>query len=247
MNGRFQDRVAIVTGAAGGIGLATARRLAAEGARIVMADLDVDAANAARPQLVVAGARDVLVQGCDVADEAQVEACVAAALARFGRVDVMVNNAGIMTFRRLADLTTADWRRVLGVDLLGAFHFVKQGFRHLGRGGAIVNVSSIHALETEPRVAPYAAAKAALVSLTRSAAIEARPLGIRVNAVLPGAIDTPMLWQNPNVRSGVEQVDRSYVGAPGEVAAAIAFLASPDAAFIQGAALVVDGGRLGRL
>jgi NAD(P)-dependent dehydrogenase (short-subunit alcohol dehydrogenase family) len=114
-------------------------------------------------------------------------------------------------------------------------------------GGTIVNVASIHALETEPMVAPYAAAKAALVSLTRSAALEARARGIRVNAVLPGAVDTPMLWDNPNVKAGIEVIDRSDVGAPADIAAAIAFLASDDAKFVQGSMLVVDGGRLDRL
>jgi NAD(P)-dependent dehydrogenase (short-subunit alcohol dehydrogenase family) len=114
-------------------------------------------------------------------------------------------------------------------------------------GGAVVNVASIHAIETEPMVAPYAAAKAALVSLTRSAALEGRPRGIRVNAVLPGAVDTPMLWDNPNVKAGIEMIDRANVGAPADIAAAIAFLASDDATFVQGAALVVDGGRLSRL
>jgi meso-butanediol dehydrogenase / (S,S)-butanediol dehydrogenase / diacetyl reductase len=117
----------------------------------------------------------------------------------------------------------------------------------MGTGGAIVNVSSIHALETEPLVAPYAAAKAALVSLTRSAALEGAPKGLRVNAVLPGAVDTPMLWDNPNVKSGVEKIDRTVVGAPEDLAAAIAFLASDDARFIQGASLIVDGGRVDRL
>ena len=114
-------------------------------------------------------------------------------------------------------------------------------------GGVVVNVASIHAIETEPMVAPYAAAKAALVSLTRSAALEGRPRGIRVNAVLPGAVDTPMLWDNPNVKSGVEKVNRADVGAPGDIASAIAFLASDDARFVQGTTLVVDGGRLDRL
>lgn len=247
MSARFTGRVAIVTGAAGGIGLATAERLGAEGARVVMADRDVPRAQAARERVVAAGAPDVLVHACDVADEAQVEACVRDAMARYGRVDVIVNNAGLMTFRSLVDLTAADWRRVLDVDLIGAFHFVKHGFRQMGRGGSIVNVASIHALETEPQVAPYAAAKSALISLTRSAAIEGKPLGIRVNAVLPGAVDTPMLRNNPNVRSGVEKVDPAYVGRPEDLAAAIAFLASADAAFVQGAALVVDGGRVDRL
>jgi NAD(P)-dependent dehydrogenase (short-subunit alcohol dehydrogenase family) len=115
------------------------------------------------------------------------------------------------------------------------------------RAGAIVNLSSVHAERTSPLVAPYAAAKAALLSLTRSAAIEGAPKGIRVNAVVPGAIDTPMLWDNPNVRSGAEKLDKNDVGQAANVAAAIAYLASDDATFITGAALAVDGGRLGRL
>ncbi|MFL6228439.1 MAG: SDR family NAD(P)-dependent oxidoreductase, partial [Pyrinomonadaceae bacterium] len=120
-------------------------------------------------------------------------------------------------------------------------------FLKMKPGGAIVNVSSIHAEETEPLVAPYAAAKAALLSLTRSAALEGKPLGIRVNAILPGAVDTPMLWDNPNVKSGAEKIDRADVGKPEDVAAVIAYLASDDAAFVQGAAVRVDGGRLDRL
>lgn len=245
---RFADRVAIVTGAAGGIGLATAVRLASEGARIVLADRDAAGMEAASREVERAGAPGVTAQACDVAVEADVATCVDATLDRYGRLDVIVNNAGVMTFRALADLSTDDWHRVLDVDLLGAFHFIKHGFRSMAkRGGAIVNVSSIHAVETEPKVAPYAAAKAALVSLTRSAALEGKPLGIRVNAVLPGAVDTPMLWSNPNVRSGIEHVERRYVGRPEDIAAVIAFLASDEAAFVQGAAYIVDGGRMDRL
>ncbi len=114
-------------------------------------------------------------------------------------------------------------------------------------GGAIVNVSSIHAEETTPLVTSYAAAKAALLSLTRSAALEGKPKGIRVNAVLPGAIDTPMLWENPNVKSGIETINPADVGKPEDVAAIIAYLASDDAAFVQGAMVRADGGRLDRL
>ncbi len=114
-------------------------------------------------------------------------------------------------------------------------------------GAAIVNVASIHAVETTPLVAAYAAAKAALCSLTRSAAIEGKPKGIRVNAVLPGAIETPMLRENPNVKSGVETIDEADVGQPADIAAAIAYLASDDARFVTGAELRVDGGRLARL
>jgi len=244
---RFENRTVLVTGGAGGIGLATAERFASEGARVAIADRDAQHANAVIDQIKRAGAPDAWAFACDVSDPAQVASCVSDAIARTGSLDVVVNNAGLMTFKSIVDLTRDDWTRVLGVDLLGAFYFIQQAFQHMKPGGAIVNVASIHAVETEPMVAPYAAAKAALVSLTRSAALEGKPRGIRVNAVLPGAVDTPMLWDNPNVKAGVEKIDRADVGAPADIAAAIAYLASDDAKFVQGAALVVDGGRLDRL
>jgi NAD(P)-dependent dehydrogenase (short-subunit alcohol dehydrogenase family) len=114
-------------------------------------------------------------------------------------------------------------------------------------GGSIVNVSSIHAEETEPLVAPYAAAKAALLSLTRSASLEGKAKGIRVNAILPGAVDTPMLWDNPNVKSGQEKIEQHDVGKPEDIAAVVVFLASDDAEFVPGAQLRIDGGRLDHL
>lgn len=240
---RFADKVVLVTGAASGIGLATSQRFAAEGARVVLVDHDAAALPAASGK--VGG--DAMQVMCDVGDEQQVAAAVEGVLARHGRLDVVVNNAGLMIFRPLQELSGADWMTVLQVDLLGAFYFIKQAFPHMGQGGAIVNLSSVHAVETEPNVAPYAAAKAALLSLTHSAAIEGGAKGIRVNAVLPGAVDTPMLWNNPEVKSGAEQLDAAEVGRPADVAAAVAFLASSEAAFIQGASLLVDGGRLCRL
>jgi NAD(P)-dependent dehydrogenase (short-subunit alcohol dehydrogenase family) len=243
----FTDRVVIVTGGAGGIGLATGRRFAAGGGRIVVADLNAQKAAAAADELKRAGAPDALGIGCDVSKEDQVTAAVGATLDRFGRLDVVVNNAGLMTFKPLTALTGEDWTRILSVDVLGAFFFTKQAFLHMPAGGAIVNISSVHAVETTPLVAPYAAAKAALLSLTRSAALEGAPKNIRVNAILPGAIDTPMLWDNPNVKSGVEVINRASVGRPEDVADVIAFLASDEAKFVQGAAVRVDGGRLSRL
>lgn len=244
---RFEGKVAIVTGAGSGIGLAIAKRLGSEGAKVVIADLDVAKAGAAAESVKHAGAPDAWGSACDVSDEAQVTSCVESTVERFGAINVIVNNAGLMTFKPLIDLTGDDWRLVLGVDLLGTFYFIKEAFKHMRPGGSIVNVASIHAIETEPTVAPYAAAKAAVLSLTRSAAIEGKPRGIRVNAVLPGAVDTPMLWDNPNVKSGVEKIDRSDVGEPEDIAAGIAFLASDEARFVQGASLIIDGGRLDRL
>ena len=245
--GRFEERVVIVTGGGSGIGLATVRRFAAEGARVVVADLKAESAEAAAEQVRKDGADDAWGAVCDVSKPEQVETTVLGALQRWGRLDVVVNNAGLMVFKPLEEHTPEDWLKILHVDLLGAFFFTRQAFLHMPSGGAIVNVSSIHAEETTPLVSSYAAAKAALVSFTRSTAIEGKAKGIRANAILPGAVDTPMLWENPNIKSGLETINQADVGKPEEIAAAIAYLASDDASFIQGAALRVDGGRLSRL
>lgn len=244
---RFTDRVVVVTGAASGIGLATATRLGSEGARITAVVHSPENADATEAAIRAAGAPDVWVCLCDVSDEQAAERCLDGTLERWSRLDGVVNNAGVMGFSPIEETTMDEWHRVLGVDLFGAVHFLRGAFRRMDGGGSVVNVSSVHAVQTTPLVAPYAAAKAALLSLTRSGAIEGREKGIRVNAVLPGAIDTPMLWDNPNVKSGEEAIDPADVGTPEQVAATIAFLLSDDAAFVTGAALRVDGGRLAAL
>jgi NAD(P)-dependent dehydrogenase (short-subunit alcohol dehydrogenase family) len=243
----FDGHVAIITGAASGIGLATALRLGARGAAVVIADISQSHAEAAAAQVRSAGASQVWASACDVSNETQVAATVQGTIDRFGRWDILVNNAGVMIFKPLEEHTEDDWLRVLRVDLLGAFFFTKQAFARMSSGGRIVNVASIHAEETTPLVTSYAAAKAALVSLTRSASLEGKPKGIRVNAVLPGAVDTPMLWENPNVKSGIETIDKADVGKPDDIAATIVYLVSDDAVFVQGAMVRVDGGRLDRL
>jgi NAD(P)-dependent dehydrogenase (short-subunit alcohol dehydrogenase family) len=244
---RFGGQTVLITGAAGGIGLATARRFLQEGANVVLVGLHAAKLDKAKEDLPPADASKILSLVCDVSDEEQVRKSVDDTIAHFGRLDVIVNNAGVMSFKPLEEQTAEDWESVLRVDLLGAFFYTKHAFRTMKNGGAIVNVSSVHAVQTEPLVAPYAAAKAALLSLTRSGSLEGKPKGIRVNAVLPGAIDTPMLWDNPNVKAGIEHIDKSDVGKPEDLAAAIAWLASSDAALVQGAMLRVDGGRLDRL
>ena len=245
---RFPGKTAIVTGAAGGIGAAIAARLASEGANVVIANRRAASAAAAADALTKTHGAQALGVGCDVGDEAQVEACALAAMRVFGRIDIIVNNAGLMTFKTLAEWTGDDWLAVLRVDLLGAAFFTKQAFLHMDKaGGAIVNIASVHAVMTSANAAPYAAAKAAMLSLTRTTSIEGRERHIRANAVLPGAIDTPMLWNNPNLKSGLETIDKKDVGQPADIAGAVAFLASDDAKFITGATLAVDGGRLARL
>ena len=248
MDMRFATKVAVVTGAAGGIGFAIAARLHAEGASVVIADLNTAAAEAAAAKLMAAGGGAAIGIACDVGSEEQVEAAVRTTVEQLGRIDVIVNNAGLMTFKTLAEFTGDDWLKVLRVDLLGAAFFTRQGFLHFGeKGGAIVNIASVHAIETSANAAPYSAAKAGLLSLTRTTSIEGRDVKIRANAVLPGAIDTPMLWENPNVKSGAETIDKRDVGTPEDIAAAVAFLASDDARFITGTTLAVDGGRLAKL
>jgi NAD(P)-dependent dehydrogenase (short-subunit alcohol dehydrogenase family) len=244
---RLNSKTAIVTGGGSGIGLAIAIRLGAEGARVVIADLDQAKADAAAGQVTSHGGQEAIGIVCDVSDEGAVERCCEIVAAKFGALHIVVNNAGLMTFKPLEELTGSDWLHVLSVDLLGAAYFTRQAFLRMMPGGSIVNVASVHAVETSPNVAPYAAAKAALLSLTRSAAIEGKARGLRANAILPGAIDTPMLWNNPNVKSGAETIAPADVGKPEQVAAAVAFLASEDASFVSGAALTVDGGRLARL
>ena len=240
-SGGFAGKAAIVTGGASGIGAAVATLLSALGARVLVADVDADAASALARRL------PVMAQACDVSDEAQVVACFDALVADAGRIDIVVNNAGAMRFGPIVATTPRDWVRMFEVNLLGAALFTKHALARLPAGGAIVNVASVHAVQTTANVASYAAAKAALLSLTRSTAIEGRAGGIRANAVVPGAIDTPMLWSNPNVASGAETIDPAQVGRPEDVAHAVAFLASDAARFVNGTSLVVDGGRLASL
>ena len=244
---RFSSKTVIVTGGAGGIGLAIASRFASEDANIVLADVSMEHLTKAAEILKSGGAHSIWLSECDVSNEQQVAATVAGAVEHFGSIDIIVNNAGLMIFKELQETTGDDWNRILNVDLMGAFYFTKSAFLTMKPGGCIVNISSIHALETTPMVSTYAAAKAALLSLTRSSSIEGKAKGIRVNAILPGAIDTPMLWENPNIKAGLEQISKDSVGKPEDIAGVVAFLASADAAFVQGAMIEVDGGRLNRL
>lgn len=244
---RFKDKVIIVTGATGGIGHACAQQFAREGGRLILVDLAVDLADTISRDLERLGAPKVVLAKCDVSQEAEVTGVCDMVMAAFGRLDVVVNVAGAMIYKPIKELTGDDWRRCLDINLMGAVYFTREAFRRMTNGGAIVNVSSVHAHQTSANVAPYAAAKAALGSLTRSSAIEGKAVGIRANAVLPGAVDTPMLWASPNLKSGAEVLAPEDVGRPEHIAAAVAFLASDEAAFITGASLLADGGRLAKL
>lgn len=242
---RFSGKTCIVTGGGSGIGRATCLRMAAEGGRVVVVDLRTDSAQATVDQIRASGGTAAAATA-DVGNETQVQAVVSQALSLYGSIDVIVNDAAMMTFTPIVDISEADFFNVINVNLGSVFYFSKYGAAHMPPGSAIVNLSSVHAHRTTPNVVPYASSKGAIEAFTRGFSIEMEPRKIRVNAVAPGAVDTPMLWNNPNVKSGAEKITGA-VGKPEDLAAAICFLASDDAAFVNGAVLIVDGGRLAQL
>jgi 2-hydroxycyclohexanecarboxyl-CoA dehydrogenase len=244
---RLEGRIALVTGGASGIGAATARRLAAEGARVAVADLNEDGARA------VAGEIDGLSVHLDVADAASVRAGVGAVASALGDVDVLVNNAGTDRFAFFVNTDEALWDFVLGVNLRGTIavtHAVLEGMQRRGRG-AIVNVASEAGRVGSQGSAVYSAAKAGVIGFTRAVARESSRFGVRVNAVAPGPIDTPLLNAAPTelgeigerLKAGmIAATSMRRIGQPEEVAATIAFLASDDASFITGQTVNVSGG-----
>jgi NAD(P)-dependent dehydrogenase (short-subunit alcohol dehydrogenase family) len=246
---RFTDRVALVTGAASGIGRATALRLAEEGATLFCCDVQQEPLAEVAAELAAHGA-DVATAICDQSNEQQVDSTVAACVARFGRIDVLCNVAGILRFDHTHQLRTADWRRVLAVNLDGAFFFCRAALPHLiASRGNVVNVASTAALAAQPWSAAYSASKGGVLALTRSLAIDYVGQGVRANAVCPGDIKTPIVkafrlpeGANPKLLDRV----RSPSGAadPSRVAGVIAMLASDDGAHITGAEIRVDGGTL---
>jgi NAD(P)-dependent dehydrogenase (short-subunit alcohol dehydrogenase family) len=250
MTDRFDSYGVMVTGAARGIGEATARRFAAEGAGVLIADLDVAAARRTAASIEADGGRAAAV-GCDVADSEAVATAVEAAVAAFGTLDVLVNNAYACSDHReeFSDERDEDWRRDLDITLLGAMRCSRAALPHLAaapdRRGAVVNIGSVNGLSYFGNHA-YSAAKAGLVSLTRGLAVEAARSGVRVNLVAPGTIRTPA-WEGRERM--LEAVASAYplgrVGEPADIAAAVAFLASRDASWITGVTLPVEGGILG--
>lgn len=239
---RFTNKTCIVTGGGSGIGQATAVRMAAEGGRVVVADLHLQTAQQTVDTITAAGGQAIAAEA-DVGDSAQVQAVITKAVQTYGGLDVIVNDAGMMTFTPIVDIAESDFFHVITTNLGSVFFFAKYGAPHMPSGSAIVNISSVHAHETTANVVPYASSKGAIEAFTRGFSIEMEARKIRVNCVAPGAVDTPMLWNNPNVKSGAEKIEGS-VGKPEDLAAAICFIASDEARFVNGTTLVVDGGRL---
>lgn len=253
-SGRLADQVAIVTGAAQGLGLGIATRLAAEGAHVVLADIS-DVVHAAAAGIGIGP--EVTTHVCDVADSAAVDRLVAETVAQYGQLDIMVANAGIGGGGPIVELTDESFRRILAVNLEGTFFCCRAAARVMipRQHGSIVTVGSIFGRDTPAGSAAYGASKAGIVALTQAAARELGTYGIRVNCVSPGNMDTAMHWAA--LRRRAEATGESFAhlrdavragvplgrhGTAAEIAAAVAFLVSPDAAYITGQTINVDGG-----
>lgn len=250
--GRIEGKVAVVTGGGSGIGRASALRFAAEGAKVVVNDLHADAANAVAKEIEAAGGVGSA-HPADVSDSAQVDALIQDAVSRHGRLDVLMNCAFFMTVGTVDTLSDDEWRSNFSVTLDGTFFAIRAALRPMReqRSGSIVNVSSGAAVRSEITLAPYSAAKRAVLSLTETAAIENAEYGIRINAICPGPIATPPLLAFVDQMPGNNQksMDRYFaqipfgrLGQPEEMANVALFLASDEASYVSGANFVADCG-----
>jgi acetoin reductase-like protein len=255
---RLDGKTALVTGGARGLGLAVCERLAADGAAVAILALHPETAAAAADRLTAAGARAIGLSG-DVASEADVAGAVAATVARFGRLDIMVNNAATIAISPLTEQTLAGWERIQAVNLRGVFLGCREAARQMiaqGHGGRILNCSSGAGRRGGALVAAYTASKFGVIGLTQSIAVELAPHGITVNAYCPGHVTVTPMWEfiesemqrrddlAPGAASAaaVSEVPLGRSGRPEEIAALVAFLASDESSFITGESILIDGG-----
>jgi NAD(P)-dependent dehydrogenase (short-subunit alcohol dehydrogenase family) len=249
--GRLDGRIAFVTGGARGIGRASVEKFAAEGAVVTFADLDEAAGRETAGELTAAGVPGEFCH-CDITSEADVQRAVDGVLARYGTLDVLVNNAGVNAYFDATEMTETEWDRVFAVDLKGAWLCAKYALRPMKRAGrgSIVNIASIHSTLTIAGMFPYAAAKAGILGLTRSLALEYAPLGIRVNAVLPGYTRTRLVEEWLQTQPDPAAAERRAtavqplrrMATPAEIANVVAFVASDEASAITGASIAADCG-----
>ncbi|HET6409867.1 MAG TPA: glucose 1-dehydrogenase [Chthoniobacteraceae bacterium] len=245
----FTGKVALVTGAAAGMGLATAQAFAEAGANVVLADFREDVVHAEAEKLVAAGHKAIAVR-CDVSDDSQVAAMVDRTIAEYGRLDAAFNNAGVMArIAPTAESTLEEWDRVIGINLRGVWSSMRHELRQMERqgSGAIVNNASVGALTGNPGIASYIASKHGVIGLTRTAALEYIKKGVRVNAVNPGLIDTQI--GHDVFRGGDDEyaeaargVPIGRAGRPEEIASVVLWLCSPGASYVVGHGLTADGG-----
>lgn len=245
---RLAGKVAVVTGAARGIGRATAERLLAEGAKVVVSDIDTETLTRTADE--IGAAANVFAVRADVSKKSEVVGLVDAAVQHFGAIDIMVNNAGIAPVVEFLDVTEEMLGRVLDVNLKGAFYGTQAAGREMigrGKGGVIINMSSINSGLANPNVAPYAISKGGMNQVTSTAAVAFAPHGIRVVGVGPGTIMTDMVAgafvQSAGNHAILSRTPLGRYGQPSEIASVVAFLASEDASYITGETMYVDGGR----
>ncbi|MEE8476168.1 MAG: SDR family NAD(P)-dependent oxidoreductase [Myxococcota bacterium] len=246
---RFADKCALVTGAASGIGRAVAERLAAEGARVLCADLN-EAAVKESAAAIQSGGGDAVARVCDVSQPEACRSLVAAAVEAFGRLDVVCNVAGIVINEHATDVSIDQWNRVIAVNLSGTFFICQAAIPHLlETGGNIVNTASSAGLVGVAYTSAYAASKGGVVMLTRELAVEYSRRGIRINCVCPGGVDTPMSRgfvppENADPHLLQRMMLSPGLAKPAEIAAAMAYLASDEARYVNGAAFSIDGGQV---
>lgn len=241
---RLESKVAIVTGGSSGIGYATAAAFADEGAHVVIADIDDDRGRAVVAELVSTGAKAVFVR-CEISDEAQVQDVVSTAVSTFGGLDIVFNNAGIGLPGLSHEVALADWQKVIGVNLDGVFLMAKHAIAYMkdNGGGSIINTSSIMGSIATAGASSYIASKHAVIGLTKALCVEYAADAIRVNAVCPGYVMTPMGESDLAADPGLPALHPlGRFARPEEIAAAVVFLASDEASFITGSSLFVDGG-----
>lgn len=239
---RLAGKVAVVTGGASGIGLATTRRFVAEGARVVVGDIDAAGLEAVTAEL----GPDVAALRGDVRSEDDTEGLVALAMERFGAVDVLFANAGVGTMAPIVDTDVAEWMRVVEINLLGPLLAIKHAAPHMPRGGSIVITASLNAVQPARGMSAYCASKAAVVMLANVAAMELGPAGIRVNAVGPGLVRTSLTegsWSIPGIVDGfVENAPLGGWAEADDIANLVAFLASDESRYVSGSLYLADGG-----
>ena len=244
----LEDQTALVTGGARGIGKAIAERLAADGANIVIVDIDLEAAEKTAEAIGGATGRKTAAYKCDVSDHGQVSEIVNQVVGEFGSLDILVNNAGIARDTLLLRMKPEEWDLLLSINLKGAFNFIQASSRQFmkQRSGCIINISSVVGLMGNVGQAHYSASKAGLLGLTKTAAKEFSSRGIRVNAVAPGFIETEMTATLPDeIRDQWKKIiPLGRGGTVEEVAAVVAFLAGPDSAYLTGQVIQVDGGMI---
>jgi NAD(P)-dependent dehydrogenase (short-subunit alcohol dehydrogenase family) len=245
MTARLQGKAALVTGGARGQGAAHGRRLAEEGAAVILGDILEEAGEAHADQLRAAG-HNVHFRRLDVTDAEDWKAAVEAAESRFGRLDVLVNNAGVVRVAPIVDESDDGWHATMAVNATGVFYGMRAAIPALRRngGGSIINIASIYGPVGAPGYVAYTASKGAVIAMTKVAALEHAQHRIRVNAICPGPVRTPMSEQEGDASVDITPLRRR--AEPDEISSAVAFLASDDAAYITGAELAVDGGYLAR-